>query len=386
MPADRRELVEQLEAFLLGSEPTLSGKDIAERSGIDLETAKARWRSLGFSNPDDDEIAFTEADLEAMMLTQRLHQLGFIDEQDEAALIRTLGRSFARLAEWQMDLLGRTVDVDSESIDEIAELMVEVTPLIENVMSYVWRRHMVSVGTRKLLAPGVAPSVEEAPVEAEGADEEDVEEATGEIAAVGFADIVNYTRTSRRLSRKDLSTLIEDFEAAAQTIVAAHSGRIIKTIGDEILFVTDTPEAAALIALELTECHLVDEDFPELRVGLAYGLVLARLGDVFGSVVNLASRLTSTARPGRIVTDRALADALVDHEAFRLRRLRRTSVKGYRRLEPWSLKRPAEHDPHLEPENQPGPASTFVAEQVQGLLRAVGEVDDAPADGEEPRE
>lgn len=377
---DRQHLVEQLEAFLLGSSPTLSGRQVAELSGLDLESTKARWRSLGFSNPDDDEIAFTEADLEAMQLAQRLHDLGFLDDDDEAALIRTLGRSFARLAEWQMDLLSRVVDIDSPDMDEVGELMVEVIPLIESVMSYVWRRHMVSVGTRKLLAPG-----NDSP---EGADRDEVEDddAEGVVAAVGFADIVNYTRQSRRLTRKDLADLIEDFEDAAQAVVAAQEGRIIKTIGDEILFVADTPAAAAEIALTLTEHHLTDEHFPELRVGLAYGSVLARLGDVFGPVVNLASRLTSTAKPGRVVIDRSMADALADDDDFRVRKLRRTSVKGYRRLEPWALNRPAEHNPHLEPENQPGPASAFVAEQAQGLLRAVGEVEAAVAGSEEPLE
>jgi adenylate cyclase len=375
---DRRELVELLEVFLLGSAPTLSGEDIAARTGIDLETAKARWRSLGFSNPADDEVAFTEADLEAMQLTERLHELGFIDPDDEAALIRTLGRSFARLAEWQVELIGRTVDIDTASVEELVDLATEVAPLIEKVMSYAWRRHMVSVGTRKLLAP-------ESSVDGEEETDEDEDEA-GDVAAVGFADIVNYTRQSQRLTRKELADLIEDFESKAQAIVADHGGQIIKTIGDEVLFVAESPVAAAHIALELTECHLRDETFPELRVGLAYGPVLARLGDVFGSVVNLASRLTSTARPGRVVADAALAAALEDDDDFRLRKMRRTSVKGYRRIEPWSLKRPAESNPHLEPDNQPGPASTFIAEQAKGLLRAVGELDEPRPVAEKPLE
>lgn len=132
MPADHQALVELLEAFLLGSEPTLTGDELAERTGIDRELSRARWRSLGFPNPADDEVAFTEADLEASLLTQRLHELGVIDEADEAALIRTMGRSFARLAEWQMDLLGRTIDIERTSEEELTEVMLEITPLIES--------------------------------------------------------------------------------------------------------------------------------------------------------------------------------------------------------------------------------------------------------------
>jgi adenylate cyclase len=84
-----------------------------------------------------------------------------------------------------------------------------------------------------------------------------------------------------------------------------------------------------------------DEQFPDVRVGLAHGPVLARLGDVFGSTVNIAARLTSVARPARVLVDADLAE-LLDHEEFRLRRTRRVSVKGYEHLEPWSLKRQRE--------------------------------------------
>ena len=93
----------------------------------------------------------------------------------------------------------------------------------------------------------------------------------------------------------------------------------------------------ARIGLELAEERGRDEEFPEVRVGLAWGPALSRFGDVLGPVVNVASRLTSTSRPGRVLVDKALAEELKDREGFKLRRVRRTAVKGYRRLEPWSL-------------------------------------------------
>ncbi len=368
-----------LETFLLGSTPELTGNQVAERTGISIEVARERWRSLGFSSVEDDEVAFTEADLKAMQLTQTLHDLGLVDETDESALIRTLGRSFARLAEWQLDLLGRSINPETSSVEEISAVMTEATPAIEEVMNYVWRRHMLAVGTRMLLAP------ERADAGSAAAGEEASEGAPARTMAVGFADIVGYTKRSRSLTQKEIGALIDNFEATALGIVSAHDGRIIKTIGDEILFVCETAVGAAQIGLELTECHLADEDFPQLRVGLAFGPVLARLGDVFGPTVNVASRLTGTARPGRVLCDRDLAEEIGEDEAFRLRKLRRTSVKGYRRLEPWSVRRPAAADPALEPGNQPGPASAFLAEQAQGILRAVQELDvvrERPVPGE----
>ena len=189
-----------------------------------------------------------------------------------------------------------------------------------------------------------------------------------------------------------------------------HGGRVIKTIGDEIMFTADDPVAATEIALALTERGLDEDDpFPNVRAGIAYGLVVKRLGDVYGSTVNVASRLTSVARPGSVVVDRgayaALSDDVGDSDNnndqdadkdrdqdrpdedasapddvpgdesgrsdgapaespdassteqteeesadpaapaatrpdYRLRRLRRVSVKGYSRLEAWRVRRP----------------------------------------------
>ena len=59
-------------------------------------------------------VAFTQADEEALRLTEELSDLGFVDPDDEQALIRSLGRSFARLAEWQMGLLAKQIDLDDD--------------------------------------------------------------------------------------------------------------------------------------------------------------------------------------------------------------------------------------------------------------------------------
>src|SRR5690625_7362870 len=83
------------------------------------------------------------------------------------------------------------------------------------------------------------------------------------------------------------------------------------------------------MALAMVDQHESDNEFPQVRVGMAYGHVLSRLGDVYGPVVNVASRLTSIAKRGRIVIDRALADSLGEQDWLRIRRMRRTSVKGY---------------------------------------------------------
>lgn len=357
-----QQLVDQLEQYLLGSSPTLTGPEIAAEVGISMDVARMRWRSLGFTAVDDDEAVFTRADLEALRLTQRLHELGVAEAEDESALIRTLGRSFARLAEWQLTLLGQVFGPQGVDDEALAEMVTEVLPIAERLQTYVWKRHLLSAAARTLLAP--AP---------------DADGQTNR-TAVGFADIVGYTRQSRSLEREELARLVDDFERQAQTIVTTSGGRIIKTIGDEVLFVADTAADAAEIALQLVEAHGTEEGFPELRVGVAWGPVLNRLGDVFGPTVNVASRLTSVARPGRVLVDKELADALEDDERYRLRRTRRQAVKGYRRLEPWRLRRspPEPEDATALPADwetaELPPTTAFLHEKGKDILRAVDEV------------
>ena len=315
-----QEIIEVLEATLLGGPPRLTSDEVAARTGVPKEVARERWRALGFTQVPDGEPAFTDADVHAVELVERLLDLGLAATENESALIRTVGRGFARLAEFEAGVIAQSLELGEMGSDQLAETLDELMPLLEEVMCYVWRRHAVSAGARIALATtgdGSEPHM-----------------------VAGFADIVGYTARSRSMRPDQLAALVEEFEARTVEIVGDHRGRVIKTIGDEVFYVADAPLDGALIALELLELTQQREEFPALHIGLAYGPVLARLGDVYGPVVNLASRLTSIARPGRAVVDRHLAEALMGQPQVRLRRMRRTTVKGYRFLEPWSLKRP----------------------------------------------
>jgi adenylate cyclase len=318
-------VIEALTELMLGEAPHLRRAEVSEKSGVPQDVARARWRALGFPQADDDDVAFTEADVEALQLTQELVGLGVIDPDTEQAFIRTIGRSFARLAEWQARaFLGSMVpsEADGDEAAKQLEMLKKVVPLGERVQAYVWRRHLVNAANRLLLT---------------GSDDADVA-----AMCVGFVDIVGYTTRSRHMTRAELTDMVERFEEVTTGLITDHRGRVVKTIGDEVLFELDDTREAALLALELLDQHEEDETFPQVRIGMAHGDVLHHMGDVFGSVVNMASRLTSVARPGSAVIDREMADSLRDEDDIRLKKLRRTSVKGFEHLEPWALTRTKE--------------------------------------------
>jgi adenylate cyclase len=314
-------LLDEIEQTLLGGERRYTRLEVADRSGVPLDRAQRLWRALGFAGTADDEVLFTDEDVEALGLMDALVSGGIVDPKAEASLARSLGQPLARLAEWQTTVVrevvadpGQPLEAQPQTVRAIEALL----PVMERLQSYVWRRHLAAAAGRVLAAPETDPQ--------------------SRTLVVGFADIVSFTRLSRTIEDADLAAFVDYFEGTAAGIVAEQRGRVIKTIGDEILFVADSARQGADLALELAGHGEIDEDFPTVRVGLAYGPVLSQLGDVYGPVVNVAARLTSVARPGTVVVDRELAAALDGEPDLHLRRLRRVAVRGYQHLEPWALR------------------------------------------------
>ncbi len=333
--------VRALGAFLLGEEPSLTRVEVAERAGVPLDLAITLWHQLGFPHRADDDVAFVEADVEALRLSAELVRIGILPPESQAALVRTWGRSYARLAEWQTSLLAGLVADAGDPADpadpaaglaDLTGLAGDVLPRVEALQSYVWRRHLASAAEHLL-------------------DDASTLTATESQLSVCFVDIVGYTTQSRSLDGAALVQWVDGFEQGTTALVVDHGGQVIKTIGDEVLFTVADPTAAVAVALELTSRGADEDDpFPAVRAGIAHGSVVRRLGDVFGSTVNAASRLTSAARPGSVLVDAGVHEALagqVDSEdigedageaPWRFRRARRISAKGFTNLEAWRVR------------------------------------------------
>ena len=320
------DLVNLIQRVLLGEDPTLTRFEVASQVDVDPAVTQELWRLLGFPHAADTDVAFTTSDVEAARVSMELMQLGVVSPESQAALVRTLARSSARLAEWQTRLLAEVGEGISD--DEFVALIGQVLPRIEKLQNYIWRRHLAGASAALLITADAA--------------------SAGTQLAVGFVDIVGYTSRSKALAEAEFVDWIERFEAEVTSVVVDHGGQVVKTMGDEALFVVEDPRRAAEIGLVLTARGSDEDDpFPAVRVGLAYGKVVHRLGDVFGTTVNIAARLTSIGRPGTVIADQGVHDLLcADHAPaethsldLTFRRLRRRPVKGFSRLDGWAIRR-----------------------------------------------
>ncbi|MGW0194938.1 adenylate cyclase regulatory domain-containing protein [Nonomuraea sp. NPDC003201] len=312
-----RPTAEEIERLLVGSPARFTKEQVTAKAGVSQELAERIWRALGFAQRADGAVAFTDADAAALRRVRRMLDGGLLDEQTVIRMARALGQTTARLAQWQAEIMIGAMLPPEPSEDDLAKVLgaaQELMPDFEQVLVHVWRAQLAAAGTRLLAI-------------ADGGDEL---VPTRVAMAVGFADLVSFTRRSRELDEKELAELVEGFEARASDVVASHGARLVKTLGDEVLFTAPSPAQAAGIALDLVESGV------ELRVGLAYGPVLPTMGDVFGTTVNLAARLTAIARPGTILVDSALAEGL---EGFDLHKIRRRPARGLGVVQPYLLRR-----------------------------------------------
>jgi adenylate cyclase len=333
--SDEPDAARALGALVLGEEPSLTRVEVAERAGVPLDLAVTLWHQLGFPHRADDDVAFVEGDVEALRLATELVRIGILSPESQAALVRTWGRSYARLAEWQTSLLAGLAAEDGGPATGpagptgLTGLAGDVLPRVEALQSYVWRRHLASAAEH-LLDDGSTLTAAESRL------------------SVCFVDIVGYTTQSRSLDGPELVRWVDGFEQETTALVVDHGGQVIKTIGDEVLFTVADPAAAVHVALGLTARGADEDDpFPAVRAGVAHGSVVRRLGDVFGSTVNAAARLTSAARPGSVLVDAGVHEALTGGEGntgegetmrWRFRRARRISAKGFSNLEAWRVR------------------------------------------------
>ncbi|WP_067532505.1 adenylate/guanylate cyclase domain-containing protein [Nocardia crassostreae] len=321
-----------VEPYLLNGKRKYNRREVAAKTKVPTSLTRRLWVSLGFpADPDDHALEYSDSDIEAAKTFSRLNVLASADIHRQTTAARTLGRSMARLAEWQVDLVTeeildriaqRTAEDPKADPEEVARVATEeVVADFEALMSYAWRRHLSAALARSL-------------------DEGAVAGDTMRVLAVGFADMVGYTRLTRHLEPDELSALLEAFETATSNAIIANGGWVIKNVGDEVMFAANSAKDGARIALAVQEAATASHGVTqELRFGLAYGEVLQRFGDLYGSVVNVAAGLTGVARPGTVLIDESAALAVAGDAQFELRNLRTVRVKGINRLHGYVLRR-----------------------------------------------
>lgn len=288
--------------------------DVARAVGVSTEDIIAFRVATGFPEPEPTAEVATDDDVEMYRTIVAARSL--FDDAELLQLLRVMGASLAKLADavtsaflvnqrQLTERLGNEHSADEHSADErgqepdgaapepTLEVISELLPRLSLVVDTLLRKHIVAARRST-------------PTETTGGWE--VQQL-----AIGFADLIGSTRLTEERSLAEVGQILSTFEEASTSVVTRHGGRVVKLIGDEILFSVDDPAKAARIGWAVSQAVGAIDTLPPVRVGLAAGEVLTRDGDVFGPPVNRAARIVSQAPAGSVlVTPVIRAAAMLD--------------------------------------------------------------------------
>ncbi|MDR0944576.1 MAG: adenylate/guanylate cyclase domain-containing protein [Bifidobacteriaceae bacterium] len=327
--------VEDLAQTAGGDSPSLSLSDLEASTGLDARRIQTLCHAIGLPPvTDPDAITFTARDAQELSHAAAAVDSGVIDAQTQLNLFQAAAATAERLAwsqiETIMEFAARTGAPDGApaqlaAIDRVAGLADQ----LEAQMTYVWR-HQLARAVRRI--GGRAVAAQETPAGS----------AQDTARAVGFADLVDYTAVTGAFGRAELDALVQEFTAVTRDIVAQGGGRIVKTLGDAVMFVTEDAAHGANIALGLAEALGATGHTPPARVALAFGPVLGRYGDVFGTTVNRASRLADIAEPTQVLIDEPTARQLQGTNTVAVTPRPAVELAGLGPVRPYRLDRAAQ--------------------------------------------
>jgi adenylate cyclase len=287
LPADR----------VLVSSERYTAAEVAELTGIEEDFLVRVRRAMGLPIPDPDEAVYTEAEVES---TRQIHvaRAAGLSDEEMLDLMRVLGRGLSQVAEVlravPLKLVLQPGMSEADLAQSYARAAEQLYPLVDPLVSNALALHM-----RHATQSTVVSELERSGGRLPGSRE----------VSVSFADLVGFTRLGEDVPPDELGRLAVRLEALAIE-VAEPPVRLVKTIGDAAMLAS--PEPQALLDATLTLVDAADregEDFPQLRAGAALGQALPRAGEWYGHPVNLASRITSVARPGSLLADRELRES-----------------------------------------------------------------------------
>ncbi len=272
----------------------LSAREVADSTGMGVDEVVAIALAAGLSPAQLDVKSFTEADI--AMFAAFTGGAALFGEAATRRFARVVGSSLSRIAEAAVALFQVNVEVPllesggNELTIAIKNLRaIETLDGVRALLNSLFSAHMETAIRRLREArPSRSPDI---------------------VAfAVGFVDLVGFTTLTQSMATRELADLVERFEDTAYDVVAAYDGRLVKLIGDEVMFVTRSAGDACRIALTLLDRFAGDPAVTP-RGAITYGEMLVRGGDYYGPVVNLASRVAQIAVPSELLVTAEVAAA-----------------------------------------------------------------------------
>ena len=316
---------------LLGGPQTLTIEDVASMAGVTIEEVRDFLVAMGFPSPRSEEKVFTENDAKLFLQWSRFMASGAIDTATARSLLRANSHLADRLGLWQVEALVEDTMRRFGLDDTAARMYVldhirERVDVLEDVLRHSWRRQLDALLKRM-----------DHEISTRG--HEGLQPRFPLNRSLGFVDMVSYTSSSAILGGK-LVDLIGRFEQLSRDAVTDAGGRVVKMIGDAVMYIADDLETGLRVAVSLIEQLGADDQMLPVRASFVRGDVFSRSGDVFGPTVNLASRLVDIAPVGKILMDPTTAAAIAAGKAgmeYDVEEFPSATLRGFGTISPYLL-------------------------------------------------
>ncbi|HME78479.1 MAG TPA: adenylate/guanylate cyclase domain-containing protein [Mycobacterium sp.] len=272
----------------------------ADAVGVTVEDIEHAWAMLGLTIADPDTPTLSQADVDGLATWAAMRMQMDPDAAD--GFLRVLGANIARVAEAISSMIRTSrpkmwlgLTGDELATAQVYREAAHFVPRIGAMIDAIYRHHLVSTRT---FIEGVVSGP-----------------SASLVCGVGFADLSGFTALTQLLTPAELSTMLTEFGATVSDVVHADGGRVVKFLGDAVMWVSSDPERLAKAALDLVDHPRAHEEGLQVRAGLGYGPIVAINGDYFGNAVNLAARLVAAASPGQILADGAVHEQLPEWPA-----------------------------------------------------------------------
>ncbi|MEZ5239049.1 MAG: adenylate/guanylate cyclase domain-containing protein [Microthrixaceae bacterium] len=313
LDAARRGDLQGLGFDLLLQAGELGLDEMADAVGMDTDELCLLYRHLGVEIEDPDSIRFDRGDVDFVRGLRAT--ISVFPEEAGDEVLQSIAAAMSSMASASISAFVGAVEPGlADEGDELAwtRIITEsgegALELVSN-MRGLFRQHLRIA------------------VEHQRSSMRNVESRQLSVLAVGFVDLVGYTSETEDMSVEELIAYTSRFRHRAHDLVTSHGGRLVKHIGDEVMFSSVDPERACLIGLALIEDFSESVSVP--RGGVAHGPLVARHGDLYGPVVNMASRLADIAVPGELLVPASmLKDGPMGEVA--LEPAGRRQLKGFR--------------------------------------------------------
>lgn len=324
---------------LIGGAPTMTILDLAEKLSCSVEQVQQYWLAAGFPKADPEKVMFTDADYEAMAVWLENVENNQLSQATVTSLMRAQSHMNDRLVLWQLESLVSDLQQRYRLDDSEARLLVldridQYIDLLQQQVGYAWRRQLASLLLTTNQEMRHRDRQEKSP------------DAYPLERSLGFVDMVAYTRRSKVMNATDLADLVQRFDTICRSVISSRGGRVVKTIGDAVLYIAhELPVAADIVCALMAELQAEEQMLP-VRASLVHGWVVSRSGDIFGPCVNLASRLVDVAHRGTILVDAQTADDLKSYDKrgiFHMELAERADLRGFGEVEAWTLSRDENH-------------------------------------------